>query len=414
MIYRLFSWLGLTRQTGQQTGQSIARATNSTASVNFESAMTVSAFFAAVRLLTETIASLDIKCYKLNKDGTRELDTKHPLWRLLRYSPNRYQTNVEFMETLMLQLVTTGNSYCVVEYNFSGYPSSLIPIMSAQVTPELMRDGSVTYQYYDANGNVRVYSEKSIWHVKLFGNGIVGLSPISYAAKTIGVSIDSDNRAAKLAASGGKTNGILMVDRLLTPEQRAQTRRNFSELTEGAEDQLFVLEADMKYERTSLSPQDMQLLETRRFQLEDVARFMGVPSVLINDTSGTTAWGSGVQQIIQGFYKLGLTPYTKRYKSSIERHLMPIKDREKYEIDFNFDELLQADLSTRLDSYSKGINGGSLTPNEARAREKLPRKAGGDSIYLNGTLVPADMVITGSSRDATQRVEGDQQDAERA
>jgi HK97 family phage portal protein len=412
MIYRIFHWLGLNRQQGQQTGNRQSYGgTQSTANVTFESAMTVSAFWASVRLLSETIGSLDIKCYKIQSDGTRIPDTNYKVWRLLRYSPNRYQTCVEFQETLTLQLVTTGNFYGAVERDGRGYPISILPLMSAQMTPELLKDGSVIYQYYDSVGNVRVYSADSIMHIKLFGNGIVGLSPLSYAAKSIGVSIDSDNRAAKLAASGGKTNGVLMVDRILTPEQRAQTRRNFAELTEGSEDQLFVLEADMKYERTSLSPQDMQLLETRRFQLEDVARFMGVPSVLINDTSGTTAWGSGIQQILMGFYKLGLTPYNKKIISSYERSLMPLRDRGEYELDFDFDQLLEADLATRLESYGKGINGGNLTPNEARARERLPAKEGGDNIYLNGTLVPANMIITGSARENAQRTESDQQDS---
>ena len=166
-------------------------------------------------------------------------------------------------------------------------------------------------------------------------------------------------------------------------------RSNFAALTEGSQDQLFVLEADMKFERTALSPQDMQLLETRKFQTEDIARFMGVPSVLINDTSGTTAWGSGIQQIMEGFYKLNLRPYLERLESSMKKHLIPMSDWGRVEFEFDFDALLRADAKTRAEAQRASINAGVLTPNEARKQEGRAPKDGGDEIYLNGSLVPA-------------------------
>ena len=264
--------------------------------------------------------------------------------------------------------------------------------MSAQMKVILDSDGSLIYHYTTNGGREKFYAAESIWHVKLFGNGVVGLSPMGYMAKTLGVSIDSDDRMATLAASGGKTNGVLMVDKLLKKEQRERIRENFAGLTEGRTDQLFVLEADMKFQRTSLSPQDMQLLETRRFQTEDIARFLGVPSVLINDHTGATAWGSGIYQIMQGFYKLGLRPLLERFESSMKRHLMPTDDWDKIDIEFDFDSLLRADLATRLEANNKAINSGQMTPNEARREEGREDKPGGDSIYLNGTLVPASLV----------------------
>lgn len=364
-----------------QSGQAPA------APVTFDTAMSVSAFWASVRLLAETVAAMPLVCYR-NKSGAVEVDTNYRLWRVLNYQPNRYQTRTEFFECLMLNLVATGNAYCAIQRDDAGNVVSLLPLMSAQMTVDLA-GGGLIYQYYGANGDVRVYAEESVWHVKLFGNGIIGLSPLGHARNSLGIAIATGDRASQLAASGGKSNGILMVDKVLTPEQRTAVRRNFQGLTEGRTDQLFVLEADMKFERTSMSPQDMQLLETRRFQIEDIARFMGVPSVLINDLSGTTAWGSGIQQIVEGFYKLNLRPYLERIESSLKRHLMPQKDWEKYDIEFDFDALLRADKSTRYDGYNKAINSGVMAPNEARAAEGLPAKDGGDDIYLNGTLVKA-------------------------
>ena len=139
----------------------------------------------------------------------------------------------------------------------------------------------------------------------------------------------------------------------------------------------------------------MQILDNRKYQVEDIARFMGVPSVLINDTSGTTAWGTGISEINMGFYKLNLRPYLERFESSIKRHLMPMADWDEWDIEFDFDALLRADRATRMEANSKAINSGQLTPNEARHSEGLESLPGGDKIYLNGTMVPAGTQLIG-------------------
>lgn len=383
-----FSFQGLQKRQGLQVSVPQSRSRPPTTNVNFDTAMSVSAFWACVKLLTETLAAMPLRCYRL-RGNARSEDRNYALWRLLAFQPNRYQTRIEFFETLALNLVTAGNCYAAIERSASGDIVSLLPLMSSQMRVILEDDGSLMYQYTGSDGTLRFFASESIWHVKLFGNGAVGLSPLGYMAKSLGVAIDSDDRAATLSASGGKTNGVLMVDKLLTKDQRERLRENFSDLTEGRTDQLFVLEADMRFERTSLSPQDMQLLETRKFQTEDIARFMGVPSVLINDHNGTTAWGSGIFQIMQGFYKLGLRPLLERFEASMKRHLMPSEDWDTIDLEFDFDALLRADLATRLEANSKAIGSGQLTPDEARKDEGRGPMTGGDRIYLNGTLVPA-------------------------
>jgi HK97 family phage portal protein len=389
LAQRFFSILGggLRRDKGIQAGMPLTYPQNSAATVNFDTAMTVSAFWASARLLSETVAAMPLVCYEV-RGSSRKVTTNYKLWWLLNYMPNRYQTRTEFWECLMLNLVTSGNWYCSVMRNTSGEIISLMPLMSSQMTPRILEDGTLVYEYRTETG-VKVYSQQSIWHVKLFGNGIVGLSPLGYARQSIGTAIALENRTSTLAANGGKTTGILTIDKVLTSEQRQAVRKNFESLTDGGHDGLFVLEAGMNYQQTSLTPADMQMLESRKYQVEDIARFMGVPSVLINDTSGTTTWGSGVQQIIDGFYKLNLRPYLERIESSITKSLMQIEDWSRYEIQFDFDSLLRADKETRFKTLREGVNAGIITPNEARADEGLEPKTGGDDIYLNGTMVPA-------------------------
>jgi HK97 family phage portal protein len=372
-------------QTGAQNPLPATRTKN----VTFDQAMAVSACWASTRLLSETVAAMPIQCFDRDVEtNVKKPRTNYDLWRLLNYSPNRYQTRTEFIEQIMLNLVTWGNSYVAIERT-SRRITSLIPLSSSQMEVDLLSNGDRVYKYTSADSSIKVYAESSIWHIKLFGNGLVGLSPLGYASNTIGIAIDQANRAGELSANGGKTNGVLTVDQALRPEQRQQIKESFSGLQQGNQAELFVLEAGFNYQQTSLSPTDMELLDSRRFSIEDIARFYGVPSVLINDTASGTTWGSGIEQINMGFYKLNLKPYLERIESSIKRHLMPRSDWDSVDIEFNFDSLLRADKSTRLDAQAKAVHAGLLKPNEGRAEEGLPPETGGDTIYLNGTLVPA-------------------------
>lgn len=356
---------------------------------SFDVAMQQSAFWASVRLLTETVAAMPLVCYESDPATTvKKPRADYDLWHLLNYQPNRYQTKIEFFEQMMLNLVTWGNAYMTLQ-KVGGRIVSIMVLPSSQTEAVLLKDGSVVYEYTDSNSNVKIYSSDSIWHVKIFGNGIIGLSPLGYASKTLALSKNVSGRQNKLAANGGKTNGILTVDQALKPDQKEAVRKSFAGLNEGNQDELFVLEAGFNYQQASLSPTDQQLLETRRFTIEDIARFMGVPSVLINDTASGTTWGSGIEQINMGFYKLNLKPYLERIESSIKRHLMPKSDWATIDIEFSFDSLLRADAATRAETNSKQVNSGQKTPNEVRASEGLPPETGGDKIYLNGSLVPA-------------------------
>lgn len=384
---RLFGTFGPERRSGIQSPLPASYAARSAAPVTFDTAMTVSAFWASVRLVSELIGSMPMVCRRRDGEGWKE-DRSYKLWRVLNYSPNRYQTRTEFMETLGLQLTTSGNFYGAKETDAAGNVVGILPLMSGQVSPELLRDGSVIYRYIDTNGTTKIYAESSIWHVKLFGNALVGLSPMAYARQSLGIALAADNRTSTISANGGKTSGVLMLDKVLTPEHREQIRKNFAELTEGASDQLFVLEAGAKFQHTALSPVDQQLLESRQFQIEDVARFMGVPSVLINHTGEATTWGSGIQQIVDGFYKLNLRPYLERIEASIEKHLMPVADRGEVEIAFSFDALLRADAATRAEADQKEINAGIATPNEKRRARGLPPMPGGETLLVNSTMIP--------------------------
>jgi len=141
-----------------------------------------------------------------------------------------------------------------------------------------------------------------------------------------------------------------------------------------------VLEMGMKFDPISMSPQDIELLASRKFQLEEICRWFGVPSVLVNDTSGSTTWGSGIEQLVQGFYKLNLRPYLERIEASIEANLFTESEQREYEAEFDFEGLLRSDLKSRLEGYRTAIAGSILTPNEVRRIEGWSEMQGGNSL----------------------------------
>ena len=390
-ISMAWGWVssGLRRLTGRQTAWPGSSSTAPARHVNFDTAMQTSAFWACARLISETVASLPVIFYRIN--GKQRIpDDGHPLYRVLALKPNRYQTRVDFFSTLVLNLVTWGNAYCQITRNGQGQIISLLPLMSAQMETRLLDDGSLVHLYTTSSG-VTAFAESSIWHVKLFGNGVIGLSPLGYAAGSIGIAQAAEDRVTSVYRNGAKPSGVLMVDSALTKEQRSKIRESFIELAEGDNDSLIVLDKHMKYEQVSMSPQDIELLSSRRFQVEDIARFMGVPSVLINDTQGSTAWGSGIQQIIEGFYKLGLRPYLENIELSARLNLLPIGEQRGWEVELDLDALLRTDMVARFGAYNTGIQGGFVTPNEARQMEGWAELPGGNELLVNSTLVPISM-----------------------
>lgn len=389
---------GLRRLRGLQQGGPTAYSQESAAEVTFDSAMQLSAVWACVKLLSETVASLPLSIYRRTDDGGRVLDTNHPLSILFSGKPNRYQTKVEFFETVLLNLVLHGNAYCGIT-RMGGRIVSLMPMMSAQVRVAILADGSVVYEYHKSDG-VEVLSSESVWHLKLMGNGVIGLSPLDYQRNTLGIAQAAENAVTKIYRNGAKPSGVLSMDRVLTPKQREEIRANFSSLTTGSDDRLMVLEGGVKFDAISLSPQDIELLSSRKFQLNEICRWYGVPSVMVNDTSGSTVWGSGIGQIVEGFYKLTMRPILEKIEASIDANLMGPREVGTRFSEFDFDALLRTDFKTRLESYRIGVQGSIFTPNECRKEEGLPPVQGGDQLYIQGATVP--LTMAGQNQQRTE------------
>ncbi len=395
----------LQRRTGAQFVEPLSSIGTPAAPVNFDTAMQLSAFWASARLWSEVISS--IPCYAETWDGDRWVyDPDHFLNELFSGSVNRYQNRLEFFETFALNHVVYGNAYALIRRNDAGEVVGLLPLNTPQVQPELLRDESVVYHYYHENG-VDILASENVWHWKMFGNGLVGLSPLGYARYSVGAGLAGDIRTSTLMKNASKPSGFLTIDRALTPEQREQVRESFKGLQERTGDSISVLEAGFDFKRVALSAADIQLLESRRFQVEDVARFMDVPSVLINDTQNSTAWGSGISEIIRGWYKKSVRHRVNSLQASMVSSLVPFTQQRRTRIRHDFSDLLKMDRKERIETNAQAIQTAQMTP--AQAIEDDGRKAPDDEklnrYYFNSSIVSVDQVDDVTGRRPNARIE---------
>jgi len=383
-----FSGNANTQRDGTQLSSPSSTVHEDTPNVGVDGALQVSTVWACVNLLVETIASLPLMVYETNKNGDRTLMRGSRLYEVLHRSPNRQHTSQEFWEQMILNFVLRGNAYAIIERAPTGDLMALWPLSSDQMNVVKVSDGSLIYRYY-VNNETLIYLESDILHIRGPGNGVVGMSRLDYMRSSVGLAINSHNHTTKTFRKNARRPGILMSNDVLSPEQRVAVRDNFGDIVSGKDSELYILEAQFKFEQLGMTSADLQLLETRQFSVQDLARWFGVPSVLINDTGETTALGSSVTQIIDAFHRLTLRPQLSRLEQALEKRVLSPKHIAKgVVIEFNLDALLRASLKDRMEIYSKGVQNGIYNRNEARRRENLAPYEGGEIYTAQSNLFP--------------------------
>lgn len=404
-------WFGGYGSTGQYQGiqrvEPTTQVYENNTPVGIDGALQVSTVWACVEFIADNIASLPYFVYKREKgqDGHKQLARDTLLWAVLHEKPNRWHTPMEFWQFMVMNYVLRGNAYARKVLNNDGEVIELWPLAADQVQVESLPDKSIVYKYL-YNGVVTVFSEKSIFHWRDKGNGLVGMSRLEFMNSSVGVAIDAQKHAARQYKNAGKRPGVFIMDKLLTKTQRAQIRENNSGLVEGDDSNLMILEAGAKFEPLGLTPQDMQLLETRKYSVEDIGRWFGLSSVVLNDTSKTTTWGTGIGQIIEGIYKFRLRTILVSLEQTIERRIYTPGQLAVYCGEFSLDALLRGSYIERLEAGAKAVQNGLQTRNEWRQLENLPPDATADKLTAQTSLVPLDMLgkvkPTGGSTDGTQ------------
>lgn len=367
----------------QQTGAAVSLV-EGTQPVVIDSALQISAVWACASIIANTIGSLPLMVYENKPSGMRTIARDTGLWILLHTSPNARMTSSEFWVAMLLNLALRNNAYARIERSANGEAFALWPMSADQVEAQII-NGELVY-LYRIDSDLVVLAADSVLHIKGMGNGTMGLSRLDYMRATTSEVANSTTAATKLFANSGKPTGVLMVDNVLSKEQRDRIRENFAELAAGPNSRLQVLEANMKYQQISLSPEDMELLSTRQFGVEEICRWFGVPPVLVGHSNVTT-WGSGIEQIVEGFYKFTVRPILVGIEQATAKRVLTAGQRARYTVEFNFDGLLRVNLKDRAEIYSKLLQNGVFTRNEARQLENMPPIAGGDKVTVQSNLV---------------------------
>ena len=362
--------------------------------VNERSAMQMTAVYACVRILSESIASLPVHLYCNEAEGSKTRAVKHPLYRILHDEPNPEMTSFVFRETLMTHLLLWGNAYAQIIRNGKGEVIGLYPLMPNRMTVDRDAFGKICYRYQmqdsDAHtgktGSVTL-KPSDVLHVPGLGfDGLVGYSPIAMAKNAIGLSIATEEYGARFFANGATPGGILeFPGTVKNPESiRESWNKGFSG---NNAHKVAILEEGMKYTPISISPEQAQFLETRKFQIDEIARIFRVPPHMVGDLEKSSF--SNIEQQSLEFVKYTLEPWIIRWEQSLNRALLTEKEKPDYFVKFNVDGLLRGDYQSRMNGYAIARQNGWMSANDIRSLEQLdliPDELGGNLYLINGNM----------------------------
>ena len=354
---------------------------------------------ACIRVLSEAVAQLPLNVYKYTAEG-KERAYKHPLYFLLHDQPNPEMTSFTLREVLMSHLLIYGNAYAQIIRNGRGDVIGLYPLMADKMRVDRDNKNRLIYiysRYDEANPNIREQGEivlpaEQVLHIPGLGyDGLVGYSPIAMAKSAIGMSLSCEKYGAKFFANGASPSGVLEHPGVIKdPDRVREAWRNA--YGSGNAHKVAVLEEGMKYTPISIPNNDAQFLETRKFQVEEIARLYRVPLHMIGDLEHATF--SNVEHLSLDFVKYTLDPWLVRWEQGLQKALFSEQDKKKYFIKFNADGLLRGDYASRMQGYSIGIQNGFLCPNDVRALEdmnSIPEEDGGNTFMVNGSMTPLNM-----------------------
>ena len=363
--------------------------------INERSAMQMTAVYSCVRILSEAIAGLPLHIYKTTEFGA-EKAISHPLYRILHDEPNAEMTSFVFRETLMTHILLWGNAYAQIIRNGKGEILGLYPLMPERMRVDRDENSKLFYEYRISESDYAVnkagivkLSQLDVLHIPGLGfDGLVGYSPISMAKNAIGMAVAAEEYGSKFFANGATPSGILEYPG--TVKDPAAMRESWSKGFSGDNShKVAILEEGMKYTPISISPNEAQFLETRKFQLNEIARIFRIPPHMIGDLDKSSF--SNIEQQSLEFVKYTLGPWAARWEQAINRILLSKEEKKDYYVKFNVDGLLRGDYQSRMNGYAVGRQNGWMSANDIRALENLdriPPEDGGDLYLVNGNMLP--------------------------
>jgi len=365
--------------------------------VTERSAMQMTAVYSCVRILAEAVAGLPLHLYRYKENNGKEKAIDHTLYHLLHDEPNPEMSSFVFRETLMTHLLLWGNAYAQIIRNGKGEVIALYPLIPNKMTVNRDENGQLYYEYsktaddfYNVSNSTVILNPRDVLHIPGLGfDGLVGYSPIAMAKNAIGMAIACEEYGAKFFANGAAPSGVL--EHPGTIKDPKKVREAWQSQFGGSSNagRVAVLEEGMKYTPISISPEQAQFLETRKFQINEIARIFRIPPHMVGDLEKSSF--SNIEQQSLEFVKYTLDPWVIRWEQSLMRSLLSHEEKKEYFIKFNLEGLLRGDYESRMNGYSIGRQNGWMSANDIRELENLDRispEDGGDLYLVNGNMLP--------------------------
>ena len=363
--------------------------------VNERSAMQMTAVYSCVRILAEAVAGLPLHLYRYKEDGGKEKALDHPLYLLIHDEPNPEMSSFVFRETLMTHLLLWGNAYAQIIRNGHGEVMALYPLMPDRMAVDRDDKGQLYYEYTTSaddapisKGSIVRLKPSDVLHIPGLGfDGLVGYSPIAMAKNAIGLAIATEEYGSKFFANGAQPSGVLEHPGTIKDPQRVRDSWMSQFGGSANSNKIAVLEEGLKYTPISISPEQAQFLETRKFQINEIARIFRVPPHMVGDLEKSSF--SNIEQQSLEFVKYPLEPWLVRWEQSIQRSLFSADEKKRYFVRFNVEGLLRGDYASRMNGYAVGRQNGWMSANDIRELENLdriPAEEGDDLYLINGNM----------------------------
>ena len=365
-------------------------------SVTPSSAIQVSAVYACVRVIAETIASLPLHVYESTDAGSRKAN-EHPLYRLLHDEPNTEMTSFIWREVMLSHLLLYGNSYCQIIRSGRSRIVGLYPLLPDHMAVDRDTKGKLTYTYTTSEGRMEQLNPEDVLHIPGLGfDGVMGYSPIALEKAAIGLGIAAEEYGSKFFQNGARPSGILTHPNTVKDPASLRASWNAAYGGSGNASRVAVLEEGMTFVPLSMPNNEAQFLETRKFQVTEICRIFRVPPHMIGDLERATFSNIESQNI--SFAVQTIRPWLVRIEQAINKTLIPENEKGRYYAQFNIDGLMRGDYKSRMEGYAIARQNGWMSANDIRALENLnpiSAEEGGNAFLVNGNMIPISLAGLG-------------------
>lgn len=370
---------------GPQRTKQIKSIVDAQPGATVENELQIPAVWQCINLIVNTFKCLPIDVLKVDDDGKKTLDKSHYLYTLLNYQPNQEMTPSEFKSVMCLNYLLTGNAYALINRSAGGnYVLSIYPLASEQVQVVREKGRVIRYEYLDENNEKRIYKPKDILHWKGIGNGITGLSVKDFAKSTLSEAVSAQNAAVDVFRNKGKLHGILTADNFMDKAQIKSFSETYDKMKSVSG--IPIIPSSFHYQQLSLSPAETQLLDTRKYNAQDFARWYNVPPVLLTGDGDLT-------EALRFFYKVQMLPLCTSFEEVLFKALDP-SEWTQYEIKCELSKVNRASDTERAQLNATYVQNGIKTRNEVRREEGLKDMEGGDKLTAQTNLAPVEQLGT--------------------